>query len=77
MSTAPVLDAFLRRVAIRNKIFVPSLLADYAADGSLTLVPLAPQVDADGEPIEPPTRYERPSRIAVTGSSQTLARWTY
>lgn len=68
-------DSFLRRVAIRYKIFVPSLLADYRQDGQMARVPIAPREDADGNREHVPVRYRIPSRIGVAGSSQTGRRW--
>ena len=70
-------DAFLRRVAIRNRIFVPSLLADYRTEAHMSKVPLAPKVDADGNVVEPEPMYELPSRIGVSGSSQAATRWSF
>jgi branched-chain amino acid transport system permease protein len=70
-------DAFLRRVAIRNRVFVPSLLADHRADGQLSKIPLAPKYDADGEVATIPHRYRLHSRVAVTGTSQVARRWTF
>ena len=70
-------DSFLRRVAIRNKIFVPSLLADYFVDGQMSRAPILPKLGFDRETVLIPTRYQLPSRIGVTGSSQTARRWTY
>jgi branched-chain amino acid transport system permease protein len=70
-------DSFLRRVAIRHKIFVPSLLADYSVDGQMSRAPILPKLGLDREKILIPARYRLPSRIGVTGSSQTGRRWTY
>jgi hypothetical protein len=41
-------DMFLRRVAIRNRIDVPSLLRGYAADRRHSRAPLAPRRQAAG-----------------------------
>jgi branched-chain amino acid transport system permease protein len=70
-------DAFLRRVAIRNRIFVPSLLADYRTDAHMTRLPLAPKYDVEGqvEPVE--ARYRLPSRIGLAGVSQAARRWSF
>ena len=70
-------DAFLRRVAIRNRIFVPSLLADYRVDGQMSKIPLTPKYDADGEIAVVPQKYRLRSRIAVAGTSQVARRWTF
>src|SRR5581483_4835933 len=60
-------DAVLRRIAIRRRIWVPSLFSDAAAAAGLNdKAPLAPRVD-DGEV---PARYRQPSRIRLTGASQ-------
>ena len=70
-------DSFLRRVAIRYKIFVPSLLADYSVDGQMSRAPILPKLDLDGEKSLIPARYRLPSRIGVAGSSQTPRRWMF
>jgi branched-chain amino acid transport system permease protein len=70
-------DAYLRRVAIRNQIFVPSLLADYAADGEMSKVPLVPLRDDDGEKADLPVRYRLPSRIGIAGASQSKNGWSF
>ncbi|MDQ1397169.1 MAG: branched-chain amino acid transport system permease protein livM, partial [Acidimicrobiaceae bacterium] len=69
-------DAILRRIAIRRRIWVPSLFSDAAAAAGLTnRAPLAPKPEADGEGM--PERYRQPSRIRVAGSSQSGPRWKY
>jgi hypothetical protein len=70
-------DSFLRRVAIRHKIFVPSLLADYFVDGQMSRAPIQPKLGLDREPVAMPSRYRLASRIGATGSSQVGRRWTY
>jgi branched-chain amino acid transport system permease protein len=70
-------DAFLRRVAIRNRIYVPSLLADYRTDTDLSSVPLAPKYDVDGQVAEVPRHYRLPSRIGAAGGSQAARRWSF
>jgi branched-chain amino acid transport system permease protein len=71
-------DAVLRRIAIRRRIWVPSLLADSAvAAGLANRAPLAPKPQPAGAPAEPPARYRQPSRIRTTGASQTGPRWRY
>ena len=69
-------DAFLRRVAIRRRIWVPSLLGNLGADG-LGKVTLAPKLDSKGSAEKVPVRYRLPSRIRVAGSSQQGKRWSY
>jgi hypothetical protein len=64
----------LRRIAIRRRIWVPSLLTDYAAAaGVADRAPLAPK--AQDEPT--PANYRQPSRIRTTGSSQAAPGWRY
>lgn len=70
-------DAFLRRVAIRNRIFVPSLLADYRVDDHMSTVPLAPKYDAEGGVAKVERRYRLTSRIGTAGSSQAGRRWSF
>jgi hypothetical protein len=63
-------DAWLRRIALRYRIFVPSLLAVDRRNAD-DLVPLA-----DRPTVEPvPRRYRVDSVIATTGSSQTARTW--
>ena len=68
-------DSFLRRVAIRNRIFVPSLLADYRTDAHMSVVPIAPKYDLDGQVATIERRYRLPSRIGAAGASQAGRRW--
>jgi branched-chain amino acid transport system permease protein len=70
-------DSFLRRVAIRHKIFVPSLLADYSVDGQMSRAPMLPKLGLDREKVAVPVRYRLSSRIGATGSSQSVRRWTF
>lgn len=69
-------DAFLRRVAIRHRIFVPSLLADYRTDAHMSVVPLAPKYGVDGQVAPVERRYRLPSRIGLAGASQSARRWS-
>jgi branched-chain amino acid transport system permease protein len=67
-------DAILRRIAIRRRIWVPSLLNDNAAAaGVVDRAPLAPKADA--EPT--PARYRQPSRIRTAGASQAKPGWRF
>ena len=67
-------DAVLRRIAIRRRIWVPSLLSDYAAAaGVVDRAPLAPKPDDE----DVPATYRQPSRIRTTGSSQAAPGWRY
>jgi branched-chain amino acid transport system permease protein len=67
-------DAVLRRIAIRRRIWVPSLVSDNAAAaGVVDRAPLAPP--ADDAPT--PERYRQPSRIRTTGASQAGPGWRY
>ena len=52
-----VRDAWLRRVAVRHRIVVPSLLADYRSDSEGRLEPVAPKRDARGGVVFVPERY--------------------
>jgi branched-chain amino acid transport system permease protein len=70
-------DMFLRRVAIRHRIFVPSLLADHLAGGELERVPLAPLTDLDGDVVEAPLRYRLSSRVGAAGASQAAKAWRF
>lgn len=68
-------DAVLRRMAIRRRIYVPSLLADrFRADGALDRVPLGDRLEG-ADPVVP--RYRLVSRIGVAGTSQSGRRWRY
>jgi branched-chain amino acid transport system permease protein len=67
-------DAVLRRIAIRRRIWVPSLLADYAAAaGVADRAPLTPKAEAEPTPAQ----YRQPSRIRTTGASQSGPGWRY
>jgi branched-chain amino acid transport system permease protein len=70
-------DAILRRIAIRRRLYVPSLLADYAAAAAGHKAPLAPRPTSSGVPAEVPARYRQPSRIRVAGTSQSGKGWEY
>jgi hypothetical protein len=67
-------DAWLRRIAQRYRIYVPSLAGDRVKRGEEALVPIVAQVT--DEPI--PARYRIDSRIGEFGRSQQLAKaWRY
>jgi branched-chain amino acid transport system permease protein len=71
-------DAWLRRVAMRQRIFVPSLIGDYRVlDGEQQRVALAPKFAGDGHEEEVPVVYRIPSAIGVRGESQQGHRWRY
>ena len=72
-------DSWLRRIAMRNRIFVPSLVGDYRVlDGAHTRAALAPKfAGGDGHEEEVPVRYRIPSAIGVRGESQQGPRWRY
>jgi branched-chain amino acid transport system permease protein len=71
-------DAVLRRVAIRRRIWVPSLLPERLLLGaSADRAPLLPRSPAGDEPEELPVRYRLPSRVRVAGGSQRGRGWTY
>jgi branched-chain amino acid transport system permease protein len=68
-------DAVLRRIAIRRRIWVPSLLPDRLMIGGAERAPLAPRSDDQGAPV--PVHYRLPSRIRVAGGSQAGRRWNF
>jgi branched-chain amino acid transport system permease protein len=72
-------DAALRRVAIRRRLHVPSLMGDYGfAGATATKVALSPRFGIDGkEETRSRWRYQLPSRIGTAGASQQTKRWTY
>jgi branched-chain amino acid transport system permease protein len=69
-----VRDAWLRRIAQRYRIYVPSLAGDRMKRGEEALVPIAAGVER--EPL--PEQYRVDSRISEFGRSQQLAKaWRY
>jgi branched-chain amino acid transport system permease protein len=67
-------DAWLRRLAQRYRLLVPSLGGDRVKRGEEALVPIAPA--ASSEPVT--VRYRIPSRIGELGASQALEKiWRY
>jgi ABC-type branched-subunit amino acid transport system permease subunit len=67
-------DAWLRRVAQRYRIYVPSLAGDRIKRGEEALVPIVEPVT--DEPV--PVQYRLESRIGEAGRSQQLAKaWRY
>jgi len=67
-------DGWLRRVALRNRIFVPSLLGDRLLKGEEARVPIAPRIDEQGEV---PVVYRIDSNIGEAGASQLTKLWRY
>jgi branched-chain amino acid transport system permease protein len=71
-------DAWLRRVAMRQRIYVPSLVGDHRVlDGEHVRAALAPK-DAGGDGrggVE--VKYRIPSAIGVRGESQQGHSWRY
>lgn len=67
-------DAWLRRIALRNRIFVPTLLGDRLKEGEEALVPIVERLDEEGE-IE--AVYRQPSMIGDAGRSQLSKLWRY
>jgi len=69
-----VRDAWLRRIAQRYRLYVPSLVGNRIKRGEEALIPItAPATDE-----EKPTRYVLDSRLAEFGRSQQLAKaWRY
>jgi branched-chain amino acid transport system permease protein len=71
-------DAWLRRVAMRQRIFVPSLVGDYRVlDGEQQRTALAPKFGEQGREAEVEVKYRIPSAIGVRGESQQGHRWRY
>ena len=69
-----VRDAWLRRIAQRYRLFVPSLAGNRIKRGEEALVPIAAGVER--EPL--PAQYRVDSRLAEFGRSQQLAKaWRY
>lgn len=67
-------DAWLRRIAQRYRLYVPSLAGDRIKRGEEALVPIVDPVT--DEPV--PVRYRIDSRIGEFGRSQQLAKaWRY
>jgi branched-chain amino acid transport system permease protein len=65
-------DAWLRRVAMRARIYVPSLVGDHRVlDGEHTRAALAPD---EGQVA---VKYRIPSAIGVRGESQQAHSWRY
>jgi hypothetical protein len=71
-------DAILRRIAIRRRIWVPSLLADSAvAAGRADRAPLAPKPENRDATEQTPAVYRQESRVRLAGASQTGPRWRF
>jgi len=71
-----VRDAWLRRIAIRDRISVPSLVGDFRLEKNE--VPLAPKFDSQGgENATVPVRYRKKTIIGDVGSSQRSGAWRY
>jgi hypothetical protein len=67
-------DGWLRRIALRNRIFVPSLLGDRLLQGEEARVPIAERID---ELDDVPTLYRLESNIGEAGASQLTKLWRY
>jgi branched-chain amino acid transport system permease protein len=64
-------DAWLRRIALRDRIVVPSLIGNYRInEGEFARVPLAPYFDDDGREVEVAVEYRVESHILDAGISQ-------
>lgn len=57
-------DAWLRRIALRHGIVVPSLLADASQEGG-ERAPIAPKTGPRGGTVFVPTRYQLPDQWAI------------
>jgi branched-chain amino acid transport system permease protein len=67
-------DAWLRRIAQRHRLYVPSLAGNRMKRGEEALIPITPPVTEEPEP----TQYVLDSRLAEFGRSQQLAKaWRY
>ena len=67
-------DAWLRRIALRNRIFVPTLLGDRLKEGEEARVPIA---EPPAELVDVGTRYRLESNIGEQGASQLTKLWRY
>jgi branched-chain amino acid transport system permease protein len=67
-------DAWLRRIAMRNRIFAPSLMGDRLRQGAEAQVNLAAPLE-DAAPVEAEYRIE--SKIGDSGASQLTKLWRY
>ena len=67
-------DGWLRRIALRNRIFVPSLLGDRLLKGEEARVPIAERIDEQGDV---PVVYRLESSIGEAGASQLTKLWRY
>jgi branched-chain amino acid transport system permease protein len=73
-----VRDSVLRRVAIRRRIYVPSLLGEFGmVGGQMARVPLAPKAGEDPKAPAASPRFRRRSRIGVAGGSQVGKGWSF
>jgi branched-chain amino acid transport system permease protein len=71
-------DAWLRRIATRFRIIVPSLVGDFkAGTGEKAKAELAPKFGAGDERVQIPARYRLPSRIGAAGASQQKPTWRF
>jgi len=71
-------DAVLRRIAIRRRIWVPSLLPErMLLGGGTDRAPLLPRSASAAEEGEVTVRYRLPSRVRVAGGSQKTRGWTF
>jgi branched-chain amino acid transport system permease protein len=71
-------DAWLRRIAIRDRIFVPSLLGDFRMfEGDGARAPLAARTENNGAEEPVPAHYRVKSRIGLAGASQRGRGWQF
>jgi branched-chain amino acid transport system permease protein len=66
-------DAWLRRIAQRNRIWVPTLMGDRTRTGEEARAPIEPRIAEQGEIPE----YRLESAIGETGKSQLTKLWRY
>ena len=67
-------DGWLRRIAMRNRIFVPTLVRGRLKEGDEAKIPIGERIDDAGEV---PRRYELDSVIGDQGKSQLTRVWRY
>jgi branched-chain amino acid transport system permease protein len=71
-----VRDSWLRRTAMRFRIYVPSLVGDHRVlDGERSRAHLVPKFAPDGSKATVPDRYRIPSVIRERGTSQKVKAW--
>jgi branched-chain amino acid transport system permease protein len=71
-------DSWLRRVAMRQRIYVPSLIGDHRVlDAARNLVALAPKFSGPADDDTARKKYRLDSTIGVRGGSQAAPGWRW